>query len=263
VPEQHRSLNDYVDAPVGGPPMNTIDHPAGVQSQFIRQFGKSPFTDQKSFRTIDANPAEMVDLVKDNAAQNGAASFREMHDASLISGLRDQSVSFMEHGSSSPALTSFHITDLIERSIVANATEREQNKLRQIVDFYKRAVKDEKSIRSKKEIMIRNYRLYVVKDSDAEIDDKSRALMTLNKGTCIHVSNSLVKPEIYKFSTAVSNQIADVYPFLADSKAFLPRKYAKRRRSFIGRERLEPLHREDFSDVGVEQLEALAEDRMS
>jgi hypothetical protein len=96
-----------------------------VQSQFIRKFGKSPFTDQKSFRTIDANPAEILDLVKDNAAQHGAASFRDVHDASLISGLRERSASFMEQGSSSPALTSFHITDLLERSIIVNATERE------------------------------------------------------------------------------------------------------------------------------------------
>jgi hypothetical protein len=212
-----------------------VDHPAGVQSQFIRKFGKSPFTDQKSFRTIDANPAEILDLVKDNAAQHGAASFREVHDTSLISGMRDHSVSFMEHGSSSPALTSFHITDLLERSIIVNATEREQNKLRQIVDFYKRAVKDEKTIRSKKEVMIRNYRLYVVKDSDAEIDDKSRALMTLHKGTSVHVSNSLVRPEMYKFSTAVSTKIAEVYPFLQDSRALLPRQYTKRLRSFVGR----------------------------
>ena len=45
--------------------------------------------------------------------------------------------------------------------------------------------------------MIKNYRLYLVKDSLYEIDDESRALFTNNKGTCIYVSNSIIKPEIH------------------------------------------------------------------
>ena len=45
--------------------------------------------------------------------------------------------------------------------------------------------------------MIKNYRLYLVKDSIYEIDDESRALFTNNKGTCIYVSNSIIKPEIH------------------------------------------------------------------
>jgi hypothetical protein len=127
------------------------------------------------------------------------------------------------------------------------------------VDFYKRAVKDEKTIRSKKEIMIRNYRLYVVKDSDVEIDDESRALMTLHKGTSVHVSNSLVKPEKYKFSTSVSNKIAEVYPFLADPKAMRPRQFGsdkklRRRRSFMGRPTRQ-LPGGDYSEFG--DMEAL------
>lgn len=126
--------------------------------------------------------------------------------------------------SPSPALTNFHITDLLERSILTNAREREANKLRQIVDFYKRSVKDEKSIISRKEIMIRNYRLHVVKDADKEIDPKSRSLFTLNKGTSIHVSNSIIRPEIHKFATKISDKLTEVYPFLADDNALLPRK---------------------------------------
>jgi len=33
-------------------------------------------------------------------------------------------------GQATPALTNFHITDLLERSIIVGAKEREQNKLR-------------------------------------------------------------------------------------------------------------------------------------
>ena len=81
------------------------------------------------------------------------------------------------------------------------AREREHNKLRQIIEFYKRSVKGDAEIHRRKEIMIRNYRLHVVKDSDAEISDVERSLFNLNKGTSIHVSNSIVKPEIHKFGT--------------------------------------------------------------
>lgn len=125
--------------------------------------------------------------------------------------------------SPSPALSNFHITDLLERSILTTAREREHNKLRQIIDFYKRSVKDEKSIVSRKEVMIRNYRLHVVKDADKEIDVRSRSLFTLNKGTSIHVSNSIIRPEIHKYATKVSDKLTEVYPFLADDNALLPK----------------------------------------
>ncbi len=35
--------------------------------------------------------------------------------------------------------------------------------------------------------------------------------MLLNKGTSIYVANSLIKPEIYRYSTKVSNTMADVF----------------------------------------------------
>jgi hypothetical protein len=76
-----------------------------------------------------------------------------------------------------------------------------------MVDFYKRSVKDDKEIKSKREIMIKNYRLYLVKDSIYEIDDESRALFTNNKGTCIYVSNSIIKPEIHKFKTEITDKL--------------------------------------------------------
>ena len=36
--------------------------------------------------------------------------------------------------------------------------------------------------------------------------------MKLNKGTSIYVSNSLVKPEIYRYTTKVTNIITEVFP---------------------------------------------------
>ena len=59
--------------------------------------------------------------------------------------------------------------------------------------------------------MIRNYRLHIVKDVDKEIDPEQRSLFTLNKGTCIHVSNSIVKPEIHKYFTKVSDKLEQAY----------------------------------------------------
>ena len=129
-----------------------------------------------------------------------STSFRDFNNSSLKSGLVDPSQSILQqnglNASPSPNLASFHITDLLEKSIMINAREREQNKLRQIIDFYKRSVKDQKDISSKKEIMIKNYRLYVIKDADTEIDEEQRKFYTLNKGTSIHVSNSIIRPDI-------------------------------------------------------------------
>lgn len=64
--------------------------------------------------------------------------------------------------------------------------------------------------------MIRNYRLYLIKDADAEIDEASRELFSINKGTCIYVSNSIIKPEIHKFKTEITDKLEQVYPFLTE-----------------------------------------------
>jgi len=52
----------------------------------------------------------------------------------------------------------------------------------------------------KKEIIIKNYRLRVI-DANKDITPEDRKLMLLNKGTSIYVANSLIKPEIYRYST--------------------------------------------------------------
>ena len=40
--------------------------------------------------------------------------------------------------------------------------------------------------------------------------------MKLNKGTSIYVANSLIKPEIYRYSTKVTNMITNIFPFLSE-----------------------------------------------
>jgi hypothetical protein len=84
------------------------------------------------------------------------------------------------------------------------------------------------------EIMIRNYRLHLVKDPLEEgIDNHARSLLLLNKGTSIHVSNSILRPEIYKYGTQVTNQLAQVFPILS-SQLFEPKLPAKAARPSKG-----------------------------
>jgi len=67
----------------------------------------------------------------------------------------------------------------------------------------------------KKEVIIKNYRLRVV-DANKDLTEKDRRIMKRNKGTNIFVSNSLIKPEIYRYSTKVSNVITEVFPEMVD-----------------------------------------------
>lgn len=95
---------------------------------------------------------------------------------------------------------------------MSGAQEKAQANLRQVIEFYKRSVKGDKDLHQPKEIMISNYRLRVAN----EADDRARQLFTLNKGTSIYVSNSILKPEIHKYSTKISDKMSKVYPFLLD-----------------------------------------------
>ena len=109
---------------------------------------------------------------------------------------------------------SFHITDLLEQSMV---TAREKNNMKATIDFYKRSVKPEAELNMRKEIIIKNYRLRIV-DANVDITENDRRIMRLNKGTSIYVANSLIKPEIYRYSTKVSNMITELFPFLNDEE---------------------------------------------
>lgn len=91
-------------------------------------------------------------------------------------------------------------------------------------------MKGDAEIHRRKEVMIRNYRLHVVKDADAEVSDAERALFSLNKGTSIYVSNSIIKPEIHKFGTQITEKLGQVYSFLLDDVGRPSLKKARRRR---------------------------------
>lgn len=118
-------------------------------------------------------------------------------------------------GMASPSLTSFNITDLLEKSIVQGSKDKAEKKMKQIIEFYKRQVKDETELKSTKEIIIKNYRLYVVRDYVKEgISAHMRSLFELNKGTSIAVNNSIVAPEKQRFSTSVTDNITKVYKYL-------------------------------------------------
>jgi hypothetical protein len=103
----------------------------------------------------------------------------------------------MTNISASPS--GFHITDLL-KSTTSRGTERMQA----AIDYYKRSVKTDEELNMMKEVIIKNYRLRVV-DASKDLTAQDRKLMVNNKGTSIFVANSLIKPEIFKYSTKVSN----------------------------------------------------------
>jgi len=83
------------------------------------------------------------------------------------------------------------------------------------IDYYKRSIKSNNELQIDKEVIIKNYRLRVI-DASKDITDFDRKLMKVNKGTSIHVANSLIRPEIYRFSTRVSNAIVEVFAEMRD-----------------------------------------------
>lgn len=74
-----------------------------------------------------------------------------------------------------------------------------------MVELYKRQVKPNKEVGARSRLMIRNYRLHVVKDAAKELTPEILRLATINKGTTIPTFNSVIRPEIYKFGTAVTS----------------------------------------------------------
>lgn len=94
---------------------------------------------------------------------------------------------------------------------------RESNNIKATIDFYKRSVKHETELNMKKEIIIKNYRLRIV-DANVDLTERDRRIMKLNKGTSIYVANSLIKPEIYRYSTKVTNLITEIFPFMRDEE---------------------------------------------
>lgn len=68
-----------------------------------------------------------------------------------------------------------------------------------------------------KEVIIKNYRLRIV-DAHKDLSEQDRKLMKLNRGTSIYVANSLIKPEIYRYSTKVSNAMVEVFHEMRDQR---------------------------------------------
>ena len=74
--------------------------------------------------------------------------------------------------------------------------------------------------------MIRNYRLHVV-HNDKELSDKDRQLLGKNDGTSIYVNNSIIKPEVYKFSTKINSELANTFELLERTQMPYPLRKAK------------------------------------
>ena len=92
-----------------------------------------------------------------------------------------------------------------------------------IVEFYKRSVKKPSHAELGTEIMIHNYRLRAVEEKD-EFTEKERNFMVLNQGTSIYMNNSIIKPEVYKFSTKIKDDIES--KFLKDTRKLIKKAKA-------------------------------------
>lgn len=105
----------------------------------------------------------------------------------------------------------FHITDLLQQS----QSRAGVDSMKSAIEYYKRSMKSQNEYQMQKEVVIKNYRLRVI-DATKDLTDQDRKLMKQNKGTSIYVANSLVRPEIYRFSTKVSNAIVEVFAEMKD-----------------------------------------------
>lgn len=65
-------------------------------------------------------------------------------------------------------------------------------------------------------MVIRNFRIQVVRDEEKELSEDVMRLATLNKGTSIPTFNSVLRPEIHKFGTEVTEKLKVVWPELGD-----------------------------------------------
>lgn len=111
-------------------------------------------------------------------------------------------------------LTSFHITDLLERSLLGNRSGAEQGKLRQVVELYKRQLRADKDLGFRSRLMIRNFRVHSVKDEASELSPEILQLCTINKGTSIPCWNSVLRPEVARFGTKVTDKFPRAWPAL-------------------------------------------------
>jgi hypothetical protein len=64
-------------------------------------------------------------------------------------------------------------------------------------------------------VIIKNYRLRMI-DAKVDLTPRDLRIMKLNPGTHIYVSNSIIKPDIFRFSTKVSDVMVDVFAEMQD-----------------------------------------------
>mmetsp|Transcript_42576 Transcript_42576/g.65314 ORF Transcript_42576/g.65314 Transcript_42576/m.65314 type:complete len:146 (-) Transcript_42576:19-456(-) len=107
----------------------------------------------KSFKTIEPlQPNSLLEMTKRTIQPPENETFIQDVNRPQFNSIDPNSR--QDFNQTAPALRNFHITDLLSRSIFMGSKEREPNKLRQIIDFYKRSVKNDSQINSKKEILI-------------------------------------------------------------------------------------------------------------
>lgn len=69
--------------------------------------------------------------------------------------------------------------------------------------------------------MIRNYRIQAVRDEAKELGPEVMRVATLNKGTTIPTFNSVIRPEIHKFGTKVTDMVEEAYAALLNPQKHL------------------------------------------
>ena len=73
--------------------------------------------------------------------------------------------------------------------------------------YYKRTIKDEKEVEgSFKEVMIRNYRIRMMREPETELPNEERELLGEPRGTSIFVSNSIIHPEKFDYTTVLGGE---------------------------------------------------------
>ena len=83
-----------------------------------------------------------------------------------------------------------------------------------MVEYYKRTVRpavsdiqEGGSNNATEKVMIRNYRLHLITNEALELSGEDRLLLgPLNPGTSIYVNNSIIKPEVYKYTTSIDTE---------------------------------------------------------
>ena len=88
------------------------------------------------------------------------------------------------------------------------------------MELYKRQVKADREVGARARLVIRNFRIQVVKDEEKELSPDVMKLATVNKGTIIPTFNSVLRPEIHKFGTEVTEKLKVVWPELYEEPGY-------------------------------------------